>query len=409
MTIATASRAALCAGWERRYAAFGAEAFSLREGTSATTDGWHLSAHAAVIGVPYTVHDQFGSFVERIHAGAFLDTLRKGADVHLLVNHTGLPLGRTSSGTLQLAEDARGLLYDADLDPSNPNAVALRSAVSRRDVTESSFAFKVTRDAWSSGFDARDIYSVDLHGGDVSPVTRGANPATGLPESAASLRAQLSGAALDALPDSAFAYLEPGGTKDRHGKTVPRRLRHFPIHDAAHVRNALARIAQGAAFGKQALPAVLKAAATFGIDVAAEKNAANSAHVQRAAAHGPITGHHVHEHAGMGSPHVHAHRHDRDADHAAHDHDAADMAQILAAANADVATDSDAAPNALAQLAADNDLEARLVILRLAGSPQSTSVLAGHGRDVADVIRGRSVEATVARRRRELELSKGRR
>ena len=111
----------------------------------------------------------------------------------------------------------------------------------------------------------------------------------------------------------------------------------------------------------------------------------------------------------MGSPHVHAHRHDRDADHAAHDHDAADMAQILAAANADVATDSDAAPNALAQLAADNDLEARLVILRLAGSPQSTSVLAGHGRDVADVIRGRSVEATVARRRRELELSKGRR
>lgn len=69
------------------------------------------------------------------------------------------------------------------------------------------------------------------------------------------------------LPDDAFAYIQPGGTKDGSGKTVPRSLRHFCIVDAAHVRNALARIGQGAEFGQQALPKVKAAAAKFGIHV----------------------------------------------------------------------------------------------------------------------------------------------
>jgi hypothetical protein len=49
------------------------------------------------------------------------------------------------------------------------------------------------------------------------------------------------------LPDSAFAYIEPGGTQDDEGKTAPRSLRHFPHHnsggslDLPHLRNALGR------------------------------------------------------------------------------------------------------------------------------------------------------------------------
>ena len=52
------------------------------------------------------------------------------------------------------------------------------------------------------------------------------------------------------LPDSAFLHIEPGGTKDEDGKTVPRSLRHFPVRgadgelDLPHLRNALARIPQ---------------------------------------------------------------------------------------------------------------------------------------------------------------------
>lgn len=80
-------------------------------------------------------------------------------------------------------------------------------------------------------------------------------------------RAVMSAAEINNLPDSAFAYIQPGGKKDASGRTVPRFLRHFPIPDAAHVRNALARIAQGAQFGQEALPKVKEAAARFGIDV----------------------------------------------------------------------------------------------------------------------------------------------
>lgn len=77
-------------------------------------------------------------------------------------------------------------------------------------------------------------------------------------------RADLAAADENNLPDSAFAYIEPGGTKDSSGKTAPRSKRHFPIHDAAHVRNALARASQSP-FGKEAMPAIMAAAKKFGI------------------------------------------------------------------------------------------------------------------------------------------------
>lgn len=78
---------------------------------------------------------------------------------------------------------------------------------------------------------------------------------------------EMTAASINDLPDSAFAYIEPGGHKDDEGKTVPRSLRHFPIHDAAHVRNALARAPQSP-FGEKAMPAIRAAAKKFGIDVA---------------------------------------------------------------------------------------------------------------------------------------------
>ena len=67
-------------------------------------------------------------------------------------------------------------------------------------------------------------------------------------------------------PDSDFAYIESGGTKDEGGKTTPRSLRHFPVYDAAHTRNALARAPQSP-FGDKAMPAIKSAAKKFGIDV----------------------------------------------------------------------------------------------------------------------------------------------
>jgi len=70
------------------------------------------------------------------------------------------------------------------------------------------------------------------------------SPVSKLAGEDASQAAQMSRQEINNLPDSDFAYIEPGGEKDDEGKTVPRSLRHFPIHDAAHVRNALARLPQ---------------------------------------------------------------------------------------------------------------------------------------------------------------------
>ena len=75
------------------------------------------------------------------------------------------------------------------------------------------------------------------------------------------------------LPDSDFAYIEPGGKKV-DGKTVPRSLRHLPIHDAAHVGNALARLSQtkiSAEAKSKALTKIKSAAKKFGIKVAESK------------------------------------------------------------------------------------------------------------------------------------------
>lgn len=77
---------------------------------------------------------------------------------------------------------------------------------------------------------------------------------------------EMSGKSINDLPDSAFAYIEPGGSKDEDGKTIPRSLRHFPVHDATHARNALARASQSP-FGKKAMSKIRAACKKFGIKI----------------------------------------------------------------------------------------------------------------------------------------------
>lgn len=84
-------------------------------------------------------------------------------------------------------------------------------------------------------------------------------------------RAQLSSAEINDLPDSAFAYIEPGGSKDDGGKTTPRKLRHYPVHDKPHADDAAARAgaalkgddADAKAIAGKALPKIKAAQAKF--------------------------------------------------------------------------------------------------------------------------------------------------
>ena len=97
------------------------------------------------------------------------------------------------------------------------------------------------------------------------------------------IKAKLTSAEIDSLPDSAFAFVEDGGKKDDAGLTVPRSLRHYPVHDKAHVRNALARAAaqmkaggMGAKIASHAMPKIRAAAKRMGIGVPAKEGKSSS-------------------------------------------------------------------------------------------------------------------------------------
>ena len=108
-------------------------------------------------------------FTEYVSRGAFTKTLKDGADVRLLLDHAGAPLARTRSGTLRLSEDERGLRVEADLDPTNPLAQTVLSALRRGDMNQMSFAFRTIRDSWSKDGAVRELREVQLY--DVSVVT----------------------------------------------------------------------------------------------------------------------------------------------------------------------------------------------------------------------------------------------
>lgn len=97
-----------------------------------------VEGYAAVFG---EWADMGGMFLERIAPGAFDGRLED--DVRFLINHTGLPLARVSSGTLKLSVDARGLMMSAELDPSDPDVARIVSKMKRGDLREMSFGFRV--------------------------------------------------------------------------------------------------------------------------------------------------------------------------------------------------------------------------------------------------------------------------
>ena len=89
------------------------------------------------------------------------------------------------------------------------------------------------------------------------------------------LEAAKASAAISDLPDSAFAYIEAGGKKDDSGKTTPRSLRHFPVHDKAHAQEAV-RLLSASPFGPKARSKVMAAAKKFGAGIAGDDDASKS-------------------------------------------------------------------------------------------------------------------------------------
>lgn len=139
-------------------------AFSNME-VRASDDGTKLVGYAAVFDSP----SEPLPWIEYVKRGAFQKTLNDGADVRLLIDHEGVPLARTTSGTLALREDERGLFVESDLDPMNPDAARLISALRRGDISQMSFAFRTIKDSWNQDRSVRELREVQLF--DVSVVT----------------------------------------------------------------------------------------------------------------------------------------------------------------------------------------------------------------------------------------------
>lgn len=133
----------------------------------ADADGIKVEGYAAVFGERTNIGDMFEEVIER---GAFTDAIGRD-DVVFLVNHEGLPLARTRSGTLRLTEDERGLKIETSLDPEDPDVKSIAGKMKRGDLDKMSFAFYPDVQEWDESGDLplRTIKRASLY--DVSVVT----------------------------------------------------------------------------------------------------------------------------------------------------------------------------------------------------------------------------------------------
>jgi HK97 family phage prohead protease len=110
-----------------------------------------VSGYAARYGVlSYKIQAGGNSFRERIAKRAFDGVLATNPDTVCTFNHdANKVLGRTTSGTLQLRGDDKGLAFTCDL-PNTSYAYDIHESVVRGDLKDMSFAFELGErdDSW---------------------------------------------------------------------------------------------------------------------------------------------------------------------------------------------------------------------------------------------------------------------
>ena len=135
-------------------------------GEARALEGRTVEGYASVFN---SMSEDLGGFREIILPGAFKNAL--GDDVRALYNHdSNYLLARTTSGTLELKEDDKGLYYRFEM-PNTSYGNDLLELYRRGDLTQSSFGFTVDKDSWrmEEGQHIRYIESVSSLF-DVSPV-----------------------------------------------------------------------------------------------------------------------------------------------------------------------------------------------------------------------------------------------
>lgn len=131
-------------------------------GESGATAVMKLAGYAAVWDEESTIANLWREVFRR---GAFSASLAAGADVTCLVNHdVSKILGRTTSGTLTVAEDDKGLRFECAL-PDTTAARDIFESVKRGDVAGCSFEFRATKQTWheqAGQLDLREILAAEI-------------------------------------------------------------------------------------------------------------------------------------------------------------------------------------------------------------------------------------------------------
>ncbi len=138
-------------------------------GMAAVDSGRTIEGYAALFNSRTEI---WPGFFEEIAPGAFKNAIGK-SDVRALFNHDqNRILARTSSGTLQIGEDDKGLWYRFEM-PDTTEGNDLLTMIKRGDISQSSFAFTVKASEWIEENDNTTLRIIkeceQLF--DVSPVT----------------------------------------------------------------------------------------------------------------------------------------------------------------------------------------------------------------------------------------------
>ncbi len=197
-----------------------------------TDSGVTLTGYASTFNQPYDM----GWYTESVDPGAFRRTLGQNPDVRLLVNHDGLPLARTTSSTLTLDTDSKGLRVMAELDPTDPDVALIAPKMRRGDLNQMSFAFRTIEDIWEDDMTRRTLRQLDLNNGDVSVVTYPANP-----NAVAGIRAL--GTNVEAVQSALRALEQRAATEEDVVSVLTRALGYFTAIDTI-VDNAQDEIAE---------------------------------------------------------------------------------------------------------------------------------------------------------------------
>lgn len=162
----------------------------------------HTYGYFTAYGKPYPMWDDFGVYHEVTARGSGSATLSRKPDLGFLINHRGVTMARTKTGTLLLREDDHGGYHDAYMNLERGDVRDLAEAIKDGDIDEMSFAFYIPDGGgeWADDYSTFEIRAYDLERGDVSAVNYGANPYTDIAARTGEILRSL-----DSLPQGARA------------------------------------------------------------------------------------------------------------------------------------------------------------------------------------------------------------